>query len=280
VSAVLITGATGFIGSHLAAALSARGHRVVGTTTRTAPPPAGVERLIPYRLGQPIDRSTIGRVDAVVHAAWDIRRGTAAANLDGTRRVEAAAGDAFQLFVGSYSAHPDAVTEYGAAKYQMQQEIAGRGGAVTRLGITIGNGGIYKRIAETATRYPLVPVVDGEIPVPVLAVADFVRAAVAILEGRMAGVFNLYDEALIPLRDVIRAICEVHGRSPVLVGVPGGLVLGPLRLAAAVGIRLPLDADNVRALRANRGRRDPSDLRTLVPQPMTLAEMVRAAASG
>src|SRR5262245_62631274 len=124
---VLITGVEGFIGSHLAAHLAARGFRVSGSTSREealrrATP--GVARKVLLRLGGPCAPDGLAGADTVIHSAWDLRRGTADDNIAGTERlVEAAkaAGATHQIFISTYSAHAGAVTEYGKSKLTVQQ---------------------------------------------------------------------------------------------------------------------------------------------------------------
>jgi len=173
------------------------------------------------------------------------------------------------------------VTEYGRGKLAAQQQMLGRGHAAARLGLVIGPGGLYRRMVETLTRHRVAPLVDGgRDPVPIIAIADLAQAVALIVERRLPGLFNLFNPDRVPLRDVLREIRAGAGRRTRLVPVPSRLLLLPVWLAAKAGIRLPRDADNLRALRANAGLRDRSDLPAFVPQPLSLGAMVRAAARG
>jgi len=67
------------------------------------------------------------------------------------------------------------------------------------------------------------------------------------------------------------------GRRALLVPVPSSLLLGPLWLLEQVGVKLPINLDNLKGLRANVNVKDRSDLPGLVPRPLTLPEMVLAA---
>ena len=220
-------------------------------------------------------------VDSVVHCAWDIRPGSGETNVRGTQRVvEAfrAAGLAHQLFISSYSAHPTAVTEYGIAKLRIQQYMVEHGYAAARLGITVGAGGIFRRMSNVLTTRPIVPLIDGgRTLVPIVAIADLCEALAVIVERRLGGVFNLFNPELVPLSEVLHnALAATNGRA-LLMPVPAWLVIPPLWVARRLGITLPLDIDNVRALRANRSAHDRSHLTMFVRQPATLTQMVHAA---
>jgi nucleoside-diphosphate-sugar epimerase len=285
-STLLVTGVTGFVGSHIAAELGRRGHRVIGSTSSEAGLRIGipgVERVFVLKLQDQLDPAIAQSVDAVIHCAWDLRPGTSAFNVTGTQRlVDAArrAGAVHQLFISSCSAHPAAVTEYGKTKLVVQESMLAGGHAVVRLGITIGHGGIYRRMSDTLARHRVVPLIDGGRGlVPIVAIADLDKALAAIVEGGRTGLFNLFNPELVPLRDLMFEMRRLAPHRAMLVPVPASALLAPLWLARKIGVKLPLDADNVRALRANYGVRDRSDLTAFVPSPMSLSQMVRAAAS-
>jgi nucleoside-diphosphate-sugar epimerase len=191
------------------------------------------------------------------------------------------AGAAHQLFISSYSAHPAAVTEYGTSKLAGQRLMRERDHAVARLGIAIGPGGIYLRMRDALTAHRVVPLIGGgRDRVPIVAIHDLTEALTAIAERRLAGTYNLFNPELVALREVLLETRAASRSRASLVSVPFALVVPPLWLARQLGVALPLDIDNVRAMRANQTINDRSDLPIFVPKPMTLAEMVRAAASG
>jgi nucleoside-diphosphate-sugar epimerase len=281
---VLITGVTGFLGSQLAADLTRRGFRVIGSTSgeaglRVAMP--GVDVMVVMRLDGALDRRIVRGIDTVIHCAWDLRPGAMRPNIAGTERLVRAAegeGVTHQLFLSTYSAHQAAVTEYGRGKLAAQQYVLDRGHAVVRLGIVVGPGGIFRRMAGTLGRHRVIPLVDGgRTKVPVIALTDFLQAAGEIVERRLTGLFNLFNPELVPLRALTLEILAVYGRRALLVPVPSGLLLGPLWLLEKAGIALPINLDNLKGLRANVNVKDRPDLPAFVPDPLTLPEMVLAA---
>ena len=124
----------------------------------------------------------------------------------------------------------------------------------------------------------MVPLVDGgRGKAPVIALSDFLSAVGGIVERRLTGVFNLFNPHLVPLRALTLLILAGSGRRALLVPVPSSLLLGPLWLLEQVGVKLPINLDNLKGLRANVNVKDRSDLPGLVPRPLTLPEMVLAA---
>jgi nucleoside-diphosphate-sugar epimerase len=285
VSRVFVTGVTSFIGSHLAKTMAARGHEVSGSTSTEdgmRSPTEGVKKKIRMVLGEPID-AIAHPVDSVVHCAWDLRPGAGETNLRGTQLIAdafRAAGVSHQIFISSCSAHSAAVTEYGITKLKMQQYMVEQGYAAARLGITVGAGGIFRRMSDALTTRPIVPLIDGgRNRVPIVAIDDLCEALAAIVELQLAGMFNLFNPDLVPLAEVLQQTRAASNGRALLLPVPWWVVMPPLWVARRLGVSLPLDIDNVRAMRANETRYEPSDLQMFVRQPMTLAQMVRRAAA-
>jgi NADH dehydrogenase len=280
---VLITGVNGFLGSHLAGALTRRGWRVRGTVRSVGGVNVNIEGVTEKTLldlGGPIDEKIFDGVNAVIHGAYDLRPDAMQKNIAGTQAVAeaaAAAGAAQQIFIGSYSAHAHAESAYGRSKHILQEYFLARGAAVARPGLVIGPGGLYARIAAALNR-PVVPLPDGgRDRVPVLALADFVAAVAAILERGVAGRFNLYNAEPVTLRALVESIRAANGGRALLAPVPCSLLLAAARAAAAVGVPIPFDAENFLGLKANQKISDPSDLTDFVAAPLSLAAMTAAA---
>ena len=131
-----VTGATGFVGPHLIAALARRGWRLRLLVRRWTPLPSliGVNAEIVW--GDLSEEQALGRLvdgaDAVVHAAGLIKAQRAedflAVNRDGTARLSAAAPRALLLLLSSLAAREARLSPYAASKRAAEDVLAGRAG--------------------------------------------------------------------------------------------------------------------------------------------------------
>jgi nucleoside-diphosphate-sugar epimerase len=131
-----VTGATGFVGHHLIAALARHGWRLRLLIRRWTPLPslAGVDCEVVW--GDLSDEQALRRLvdgaDAVVHAAGLIKARRAedflAVNRDGTARLSAAAPDALFLLLSSLAAREPQLSPYAASKRAAEDAVAGRVG--------------------------------------------------------------------------------------------------------------------------------------------------------
>lgn len=276
---VVITGITGFLGAGLARALIARGHKVAGTSTRGASTaPWLVTR---HRLGDPVPAALFDDCAAVIHAAHDLSRGAADRNVQGTRALLDAAlarGITNQVYISSYSAHEGAVTEYGRVKRALEPAFLEREMMVVRPGLVLGKGGLFERIADAVQGSRILPVIAPNALVPVIAAPDLYTCIVALLtdehDADTTYPVALYLDERVTMRALVRAVCTRLGARPWLVPVSYSVAMGALGFAAALGVKLPIDADNVRALQANQSVIDPGDLYCFMDEPIAFPDML------
>ncbi|MFO1080229.1 MAG: NAD-dependent epimerase/dehydratase family protein [Reyranellaceae bacterium] len=133
---VAVTGATGFIGPALVAALARRGFRLRLLVRRWSPLPslAGIEaELVLGDLGEePALKRLVEGASAVVHAAGLIKARRPAefmaVNRDGTALLSAFAPDATLVLLSSLTAREPHLSPYGASKRAAEEVLAGRSG--------------------------------------------------------------------------------------------------------------------------------------------------------
>ena len=133
---VAVTGATGFVGPHLVAALARHGWKIRLLVRRWSPLPslAGVEAELV--LGDVSDEASLRRLvdgaDTIIHAAGLIKARRPAdfmaVNRDGTALVSALAPTARFVLLSSLAAREPLLSPYGASKRAAEEAVAGRSG--------------------------------------------------------------------------------------------------------------------------------------------------------
>lgn len=131
---IAVTGATGFVGPHLMAALARRGWNLRLLIRRWSPLPsvAGMDAEIVW--GDLADeaalRILVTGVDAVVHLAGLIKarrqEDFAAVNRDGTARLSALAPDTPFIFLSSLAAREPHLSPYAASKRAAEDALSSR----------------------------------------------------------------------------------------------------------------------------------------------------------
>lgn len=254
--AVLVTGATGFLGSHLAMSLRDRGVVATGRD-RSALARLAAKGLgtVPLDLAHPVpasDRDRIGLLDAVVHCAglsspWGTRAAFQSANVDTTRHVldlAAELGAKRFVFVSTASVYfqfqdqdelteddlpPQFVNAYASTKRAAELAVLSRADlqplVIRPRGIYgAGDTTLLPRLMRVAMRRPI-PRFAPAGATDITHVDDVLQAAIAALEAPQTaagGVFNVSGGVGVPMPDVIEAACTASGITPRWRSLPFG----------------------------------------------------------
>ena len=261
---ILVTGATGFIGGHLACHLAAQGHHVRALVRRDVPElvARGVELILGDIANADALRPTLRGVDAVFHLAavrdvWGTPETVyRQVNVAGTRDLLEAAQEAgVQRFVycssvgvarypGNLAADetlpyslPTSQVLYHRTKAEAEQIALDARAIVVRPVITYGpgdeNGFLTRLIALLAQgRFPRIG--NGRNHVDLVYVDDLIGGMVAALEkGAPGRVYILSGTAPIQVRALLDEICTLLGRKPPRLYIPT-----PIALLAGWGMEM------------------------------------------
>jgi nucleoside-diphosphate-sugar epimerase len=280
---VFITGIRGFIAGHLSLTLKEQGYSISGTTSKpgeTTGGRSGPEGIFSYRLGDPVEESMFSGMDLVVHCAHDFQKGALKKNIEGTLALAEAArrqGVSRQIFISSLSSRPDAQSEYGKAKFAVEGDFKKLGGIIVRPGTVLGEGGIFGKMVHLVKNSPIVPLLDGgNSQMYVIGVNDLCRSLYQIIRGSgKMGEYNLYYPEKVILKEILISIRRLSGRHTLLVPVPSGLLIFPLSLLSKLGIKLPIDIENLRGFIKSQTMIYISDLPKLLTTPFSLEDALK-----
>ncbi len=273
-ASVLVTGASGFLGRHISAALIRQGVAVRGLVRR---PDAALAPGVVARFARGLDdreaiESAVSGVEGVIHLAARVHQSRTpddesahrAVNLTGTKSLlDASAGANVKSFVFFSSVKvmgeanetpwterdvPAPASAYGATKLEAEaavREVAGRRGMhapILRLPLVYGPG-------MTANALRLFQGVDRGTPVPLgsvrnrrsfLFVGNLIAAVTAVLTHQGGNdVFFVSDGHDLSTPELIRAIARALDRPARLLPIPLGLLRGAGRLGDMVARAVP-----------------------------------------
>jgi len=272
---VLVTGAKGFVGSHVVPALIDAGHRVVGLTRTDEGASLITRRLrtdqrpsLETRIGDVVKPETLAAaldgVDAIVHLAaiprdFDGGASLQLVNTEGTRFVVAAARAAgIRRFVhlGAMGVVDDPALHYASSKARAMAIVRDSGLDWTVLEPSVLFGprdGFFNLIAGLVRLSPgVVPITGtGSARFQPLAIGDLVRVVVRALadDATIHREHELGGPRVWTYREIVEEVLRGMGTRRLLVPMPVPLIRLVAGSAEALRLPFPVATDQLRQLK-------------------------------
>ena len=286
---IAVTGATGFVGRHIAATLARRGH-TVRALVRHSPTskPAGVDVVAGDLADDTALAALVRHANAVIHLVGIIvETGHAtfqAVHVDGVRRLLRVARDAgVERFVhmSAVGARDDpGATPYHRTKWQAEELVRDSVLPYVILRPSLINGpenAPIRTLARLHHALPVIPVFgDGHFPLQPVWIDDVALAfALAAERVELTGTFELGGPAVLTYEDFVLAIGRAAGRSRPLVHVPLPLVRAAAAAFAGLGAAAPLTSDQLQMLLEGSTTPDNAIKRVFGIEPLAFEEGLR-----
>jgi uncharacterized protein YbjT (DUF2867 family) len=262
---IAITGATGFVGRHIAAALVRRGHTVRALVRSLA---RAERAAIPSRdlvTGDLADSAALARLasgaDAIVHLVGIIVEAGPATfyrvHVQGTQRLLAAAREAgvsrFVHMSAIGARDKPGATPYHRTKWQAEALVRESllSHAIFRPAIINGpENAPIRTLALLHHWSPVVPVFgDGRSAIQPVWIEDVAAAFALATENRaFTGAFELGGPVVLSYEEFVRAIGRAAGHPRALVHVPVGLARAAARVFDLLGPAAPLTSGQLQML--------------------------------
>ena len=274
-STVLVTGANGFVGSHVVPALLDAGHRVLALVRDDAAAQEVQSRLTAVqRAGLEIRRGdvttpaslpdAIAGADAVIHLAaiprdWDGGASLRLVNTEGTRNVLKVATDAgVRRFVhlGALGVADDPDLHYASSKAKAMALVRASGLDWTILSPSLLFGprdGFFNILADLVRISPgVVPLTGrGDARFQPLAIEDLARAAVQVLgdDSTIGTELLLGGPRYWTYREIVEEVLRGMGTKRALIPMPVPLIRLVAGTMEAIHVPFPVATDQLRQLK-------------------------------
>jgi len=283
---VLVTGATGFVGSHLVPALRAAGHdvRVLVRDPDSCDPQAGVEVAGGDLLEPGSFEAALEGIDAAYYLVHSMRAGSDYAERDrraarNFRRAADVAGLDRIVYLGALGDESEMASTHLRSRREVESILGGSQAALTtlRAAIVIGTGSASFRLIRKLTERLPVMLTPRWVRTECqpIAVDDVLAYLVGVLDvPETAGeTYEIGGPELLTYADILRRTgCVIRGREPLILPIP----ILSLRLSAhSIGLVTDIAPTVARPL--VRGLKTPvvardSRIRQAIPVELTTFE--------
>ncbi len=196
---IIITGANGFIGEHLANYFYAKGWRVQALVRKVPLKAVKEVGYIEYDLEKSPDEFIFDSVDYLVHCAYlrfEKNKNADLINIAGTKKlIECCRKRNIKfLFFSSFSAHNSAESHYGKTKLECEKLIDLSTDVILKPGLVIGKRGLASELIKTIKKSSFFPLIGaGKQPIQTIYINDVCIIVEAVIEKKMSGLFYIAE---------------------------------------------------------------------------------------
>ncbi len=273
-ASILLTGASGFVGSHFLPALLDAGHTVHALVRNDASAKEVLRRLsavqrerVTTRTGDVTRPDTLPPamegVETVIHLValprdWNGGKDLARVNTQGTDNVVDAMGTAGVsrlIHQGALGVTDDPSLHYGSSKARAEKLVARSGldWTILKPSLLFGERDGFFNVIADLVRPPL-----GAVPIPArqrsrfqpLAVDDLARVVVQVVDrpDTIGRTFELGGTDKLKYREMVEEVIRATGRRRVIVPLPLPLIKLVARTSEIVRLPFPVASDQLRQL--------------------------------
>ncbi len=284
---VLITGANGFIAKHISKRLKESDIFVIGTS-RVNKPLQMYDEVYCGVLGKPLkDVFEKHKIDVIIHCAYDKHDIDNRKNTEGTLiwAEQAEKNNVkLQIFMSSLSAGENAVTSYGKMKYELEKWFITHNHVVFRLGLVIGNGGLFWSMISIVKKIPILPLVDmgrnltyiSDVNTVSKIVQNFIINPDRFQRGK---IYYLQQNEPVYIKDILKEIRKHLKIFCIFVPVPSFVLSFLIKLSELVNLTdlSNININNLKGLRQFNKKRFKSDIASLGYPDIAIEKLIKDA---
>lgn len=250
-SRIVISGASGFIGSTLAQSFIALGHEVVGLVRQPENMQENGVKYVQYAFENTEIPDVFQAGDIFIHCAYSSSTTSADKSIQATNALLQYArrkGVKQCVFLSSIAATSKSGSSYSLEKSTLENAFQTEGDIIVRPGLVIGKGGLFYNTFRFMQRRGILPVFgDGKQIVHYIAIENLVEIIHYLLQQKVTGTFYAVQEKPLSYLDFYTAVGQKTQRKIRIIKLPYWLILFGVNTIGKM-VKLPITKDSIKGL--------------------------------
>lgn len=280
---VFIIGINSFIGYYFAKYLKEQGIEIFGSSRSSEPKKelkSVVSSYFQLYLNDEFDSKIFSNIDVIIYCAHSHKnKNNIKLNIDGTKKWYYAArkeGVDKHLFLTSYSAKENSLSEYALIKYELETFFLKERQFVVRPGLVLGNGGLFLRMKKMIKNYPFLPLLDkGNYKVPIISIWALCEALGNIIKDPRPMIYNIFQKEMVTMKELLQEIrLQLHSKC---FFIPINSILPLIFLKSLEFFKIPfsIKSSSIIALKENQELSAKSSLDEIKVCDISLREIIQ-----
>lgn len=250
-SRIVISGASGFIGSTLAQSFIALGHEVVGLVRQPENMQENGVKYVQYAFENTEIPDVFQDGDIFIHCAYSNTTTSNVQSIQATKALLHLArknGVKQCVFLSSIAATSNSGSSYSLEKSTLENAFQTEGDIIVRPGLVIGKGGLFYNTFRFMKRRGILPVFgDGKQIVHYIAIENLVEIIHYLLQQKVTGTFYAVQEKPLSYLDFYTAVGQKTQRKIRIIKLPYWLILLGVNTIGKI-VKLPITKDSIKGL--------------------------------
>lgn len=250
---IIITGSSGFIGSELILFLEKQGHEIYAFQRSKKELSNLNIQFVEYDLNSDLDNSVFETADFCIHTAYskDISNKNNI-NISGSIKLikKCREHEVKFIFLSSLSAQKSITSLYSISKQNIENQINKSDAVILKLGLVIGEGGLFKGIYDFIKKSPFVPIFDGgKQQIQYISIEDVKNVLNLMISNFQVGEFVIIHETSIQNKLFYSRLAEKLGKKIFFISINSLLMSFLLSFTEFLHIKLPVTKENLQGLK-------------------------------
>lgn len=220
---IAISGANGFIGNYLCDYFKDKSYNVIAyiRNEEKSLQKKGIINIT-FDLKNTDSIKISNNIDYFIHCAY-IRKDKNNYNFNAVKTIkkECAKNNVKFIFLSSMSAKEDALSNYGLNKFRIERFLNKETDLILRLGLVIGNGGLYKSLSLLFKRNRFIPLIGkGNQQIQTVGIEQLSKITNLLISKNKTGIYTIAEKEAVFMKDFYKELSKSIGSKNIFIPIP------------------------------------------------------------
>lgn len=252
---IIITGTSGYVGKALLEHFSSLENYFIYAFQRKIPKETTKNvSYVEYHLEKELNDSDFKDIDILIHCAYKplLSNNEEDINFSGIKKLieKCRTHNIKIIFLSTVSAQEHITSRYAVSKMNIEKLLDIQKDVVLKLGLVIGNGGLFMKMFSFIKKIPFVPIFDNGVQkLQYISLIDVCKICSLIIDDFKVGNYVIVKNETLTMKLFYKKIANHLGKKRFFISISTSFLLRILGFTQSIGLKLPISTENLKGLK-------------------------------